>query len=143
VVPAAPAGTDPFAAAAVVSKGEALAVKHCLATFFLREDVSWECPKEKALWKERRQSAASGRLSADGGGSASADGSGAGAGVCAACSRQPQQQGGVAIAAHPRLQQLIEGEEDEEGPVFKQVSFSEREPQVGGDEPLGCCRYDD
>mgnify|MGYP001807289756 CR=1 FL=1 len=144
VVPGAPAvaaGTDPFAAAAVVSKGEALAVKHCLATFFLREDVSWECPKEKALWKERRQSAASGRLSVDGGG-ASADGSGAGTGVCAACNQQPQQQGSVAIAAHPRLQQLIEGEEDEEGPVFKQVSFSEREPQVRGDEPLGCCRFD-
>lgn len=131
-------GQDPFAAAAVVDKGDSLAVKHCMATFFLREDVSWECPKEKAAWKERRLSAASGRLSADGGSGAGASAGaaaagGSGGGVCAACSqRQQQGGGGVAIAAaHPRLQQLLErAEEDEEGPIFKQVSFSERQPQV-------------
>jgi hypothetical protein len=141
--PVAP-GADPFAAAAVMSKGEAFAVKHCLATFFLREEVCWECPKEKALWRERRLSAAGsagsgpGRVSFDGRanrvsfeGSSSAGG---GAGMCAACSHSKQQEaegGGVAIVApHPRLQQLMEGAEDEEGAIFKQVSFSDREPQV-------------
>jgi len=128
---------DPFAAAAVVAKGDALAMKHCLASFFVREDVLWECPKEKALWKERRVSAGSGgpaaaASSSGGGHSAAAAGTvqaAAGDGVCASC-RQQQQQGGVAIAAHPRLQQLLEGNEEDDGPVFKQVSFSEREPQV-------------
>jgi hypothetical protein len=142
-VPVAPV-QDPFAAAAVVGKGEVLAVQHCLATFFLREDVSWECPKEKALWKQRRLSAASGsRVSTDGRAPRSTDGgSGAGAagpGVCAACCQQQQQVEGssgggcVAIApAHPQLQQLLEEGGQDEGPVFKQVSFSDRQPQVGG-----------
>jgi hypothetical protein len=170
--PPAP-GADPFAAAAVVSKGESLAVKHCLATFFLREEVCWECPKEKALWRERRLSAAGsagsaagrvsidGRVSLDGRPRVSFEGSssmgpkaagntggstGGSAGLCAACSSKQQQQegegggGGVVIAApHPRLQQLLEGAENEDGAIYKQVSFSDREPQVrsGPSGPLG------
>eukprot|EP00775_Hariotina_reticulata_P009429 gene9429-9594_t len=105
------ASSDPFAAAAVPSRNQPLSVSHCLASFFLREEVTWDCPKEKALWKEQQR-----QLSVRG------VGVGDSGGGC--CCASPLDPAGVAIPG------AAAAGECDAGPVYKQVSFSLHDPQV-------------